>query len=331
MSLLQRTGLGLCVVVISLASGAFSATAAAATPIDAQSLFYSYALNEQTPPLRYMTSRYTGAFVIDLGVERADASAPYQLSSGWTWNAPHSAAFRTTLNLSNGELSSESYFFPGQFERVTYAPPRTGGPLPPYVRTLELLRERASSVELGTANGADVVSPAAPEAAVITRYLRSVATELVARGAGVRVRYAQDRSSTNNQITPHLQLENVGSVTLDLRDFVLEYYFYEPGIAASSLAADVWWTSSGTATARVEPTTPRSTAATRSADKRLIIGFASGALAPGQRVDIAYSVHSVDWQHQFDQRDDFSNVGGVTELIAVRHRATGAAIHGKTP
>lgn len=110
---------------------------------------------------------------------------------------------------------------------------------------------------------------------------------------------------TNSTIKPIFRLTNNGSTPVPLSHITMRYWYTEEVPAASSvscLTADI---GCGVVNGQYNPVSPGLTGA----DAYLEVGFSSGSLAPGDRINVKMKILSLSSTTSFNEADDYSFAG----------------------
>lgn len=108
----------------------------------------------------------------------------------------------------------------------------------------------------------------------------------------------------NKFIKPQIRIRNVGTVPVELSDITARYFFTSDGVGPMTLAclsSDVGCASTIFSLSAITP-------ALVGADRILELGFSSGTLMPGMRVNTKSKVGNVAGL-PFDETNDFSSIG----------------------
>lgn len=111
-----------------------------------------------------------------------------------------------------------------------------------------------------------------------------------------------------NTIKPYLRVQNQGTTAVDLSKTTLDYLIYESGLQASSLVAEVYYISIGSAANLTVSISniPLQQDGSRQANLRIRLGFLSGQLPAGQTIEIQWGLHQQAYQYLFNESDDWS-------------------------
>ncbi|MEM7656648.1 MAG: lamin tail domain-containing protein [Bacteroidota bacterium] len=115
---------------------------------------------------------------------------------------------------------------------------------------------------------------------------------------------------TNRTIKPQLRIKNLDTQTLDLADFTARYYFTSDAVGPMTLtclSSDAGCGNTLTSLMAINP-------AVAGADRYFEVGFSSGTIAPGQRVNTKTKIGNTA-NLSFDEADDFSFVGIITDHV----------------
>lgn len=139
-----------------------------------------------------------------------------------------------------------------------------------------------------------------------------------------------DSDPNGNSISPSIKIKNVGNNAVDMSDFVVQYYTYDPGITTSQLACDIYYCSIGAVSKKIEKLSQVYGTSTQKADMMLQFSFSSGTLSSGNEVELQFGLHSNDWQYKFNENDDWSRVisNGQATHIIVKRKSTGEIVSG---
>ncbi len=143
-----------------------------------------------------------------------------------------------------------------------------------------------------------------------------------------------DNNATGNSIQPSITLKNIGTSNIDMSKVVIEYYTYDPSIYIGDLRADIYYCSMSNCSASVNKLAQTYGSGNQKADTKNAFSFSSGTLAPNGVVQLQPGIYTVNWQYNFDERDDWSHVVGPSnkaQFIIVRDKTTNAIVYGTVP
>lgn len=131
---------------------------------------------------------------------------------------------------------------------------------------------------------------------------------------------ASGDSPTDNQILQFIKLTNIGSEPINLNDYSLEYYIYEPQLNVSTIAWRNDWCQIGN-NASAGSAYSISFAAmdsihiegNKKADKFAKITFADGySLSSGEVVELHFAIYQNDWNYNFNELEHWSYVNNTS-------------------
>jgi hypothetical protein len=139
-----------------------------------------------------------------------------------------------------------------------------------------------------------------------------------------------DSDPNGNSIAPTIKIRNIGSNTINMSDYVVQYYTYDPGIKASQLTCDIYYSSNGTASPKIEKLNQVYGTSTQKADMMVQFSFSSGTLGSGKEANLQFGLHSTDWQYKFNESDDWSRVvsNGNANYIIIKRKSDNEIIYG---
>lgn len=139
-----------------------------------------------------------------------------------------------------------------------------------------------------------------------------------------------DSDPNGNSISPTIKIKNIGNSTLNMSDYVVQYYTYDPGIKASQLTCDIYYSSNGTASPKIEKLNQVYGTSTQKADMMVQFSFSSSTLGAGQEANLQFGLHSTDWQYKFNESDDWSRVvsNGNAKYIIIKRKSDNEIVYG---
>lgn len=139
-----------------------------------------------------------------------------------------------------------------------------------------------------------------------------------------------DSDPNGNSISPTIKIKNIGNSTLNMSDYVVQYYTYDPGIKASQLTCDIYYSSNGTASPKIEKLNQEYGTSTQKADMMVQFSFSSSTLGAGQEANLQFGLHSTDWQYKFNESDDWSRVvsNGNAKYIIIKRKSDNEIVYG---
>lgn len=145
-----------------------------------------------------------------------------------------------------------------------------------------------------------------------------------------------DSDSNPNDNNVHLAIEmtNQGTTELDLSDYEIVYYLYEPNLdVGDAIWSTYYCNRTGNVSGDLFEMASPSTSGNQKADKELVFSFPSGTLLPaGGLLHLEGALHTLNWQYNFTESDDWSRANeGPTEFIVVIDKSSGEVVYGKNP
>jgi len=112
----------------------------------------------------------------------------------------------------------------------------------------------------------------------------------------------------DNQVMPHIKIENTGSDTITLSNITAEYYIYETGLSVSDLTWRYDWCNFGNIfNVQFFNLDEPYTEGDKKANMKFLITFTSNTkLLNGQAVILHIAVYKNDWSHNFSEAEHWS-------------------------
>lgn len=145
-----------------------------------------------------------------------------------------------------------------------------------------------------------------------------------------------DNNPNDNSVQMSLQMLNNESAPIDLSNFEIVYYLYEPGLDLNDAVWDNYYCNlpsnakPSVAFFSIDPPVVDEGA---KADIEMVFSLPEGSeLSPNQYLLMQGALHRSDWQYNFNETDDWSHVvEGITENIVVINKTTGDIVYGNSP
>jgi hypothetical protein len=143
-----------------------------------------------------------------------------------------------------------------------------------------------------------------------------------------------DSDPNGNSISPHLFLTNKGSESVNLENFVIEYYIYEPDLNINALIWQYYYSNFGNIFS-VSFSRLNEVAGSGNQLADIVISIeitSSSVLNPGESLTLQSAVYQNDWQYFFNETDDWSHLvdpQGLASYVVVKD--DGIVVFGQLP
>jgi M6 family metalloprotease-like protein len=149
----------------------------------------------------------------------------------------------------------------------------------------------------------------------------------------VDVTLEYDDAPKDNAVNLTVEVTNQGESDLDLSQYEIVYYLYEPNLNADESVWDTYYCNYTDINATVQEMSQPFTTTQQKADKELVLSFPTGTMLSSSRtLHIQGALHATNWGHHFDESDDWSHTNeGLTESVVIIEKSTGNVVYGKAP